>query len=282
MMRAVVAFFLLLTPSLCQDCSEYNNCGECTPHEQCGWCSASQKCLSGSDSGPLEGSCSGQFSWSFDSQECVDCVSLFACRDCTRHPDCIWCAEDQDQLLGGICHPAALDIVCDVRTQCRCEDYMGCHDCSEQEGCSWCGRDSICVDPNSLPPELEDCELAEECNCADLDGCFQCRSQPQCGFCSVDSQCYRLEDLAGGDVSVCTPARVCENKCGEKECGGDGCEGVCGICDTNQYCNDEGKCKKIPSGAANFIGGMVLGLALLVMVILVYTYYTKQQQFQNY
>eukprot|EP01097_Dermamoeba_algensis_P008223 TRINITY_DN53_c0_g1_i4.p1 TRINITY_DN53_c0_g1~~TRINITY_DN53_c0_g1_i4.p1 ORF type:complete len:172 (-),score=34.34 TRINITY_DN53_c0_g1_i4:175-690(-) len=54
-----------------------------------------------------------------------------------------------------------------------------------------------------------------------------------------------------GQTANCTsgtcpnPPRACFKCCDGKQCGSDGCGGVCGTCGSNQFCNADGRCQAL-------------------------------------
>jgi hypothetical protein len=82
-----------------------------------------------------------------------------------------------------------------------------------------------------------DCCSGKECGTVD-DGCG---TNYNCGDCSVEEFCAN---------NICRDGCVID--CAGKECGFDGCDGLCGVCDDGYYCSDgicvEGGCVANCSG----------------------------------
>ena len=92
-------------------------------------------------------------------------------------------------------------------------DGICVNECLEQ--CGGCEKPVNCGDGNCLADEGENCLSCEEdCGCADGESC-------------VDFVC-------------------CATECDGKECGLDGCGGVCGACQPGEFCTDEFACEPIP------------------------------------
>jgi len=97
---------------------------------------------------------------------------------------------------------------------------------------------------------FEDIECAEgECIDGVCEGCTpacgerECGPDPRCG-----SSCGECIGCFGEiDPSLCMEdgscAMVCCPDCSGRECGGDGCGGVCGTCDPGCSCNMNGQCE---------------------------------------
>ena len=114
-------------------------------------------------------------------------------------------------------------------------------------------------------------------DCSKAKTCFECKSQDGCGFCATSNQCFSVN----GFPSNCLPAYACPvdctPSCGDKECGPyDGCGGICGVCSNNRYCSNDGYCRKLPSAAGNFMGGMFLGVSLVIIAGVAYYCYAKR------
>ena len=144
-----------------------------------------------------------------------------------------------------------------------CGQYDG-DGCVEWSEVSYCPGAGVCVEgececvANCQGKEcgFDDCEgscgtcpAGGTCsNYACTDGCVDECDTPGLGMCSGDGRvvCGQYdgdECLEWGDVLPCTGPCVdgecgCDADCSGKQCGGDGCGGVCGECPPGQTCKD--------------------------------------------
>jgi|GEM_PF-850455 len=150
---------------------------------------------------------------------CADgfiCNGAQTCESCT--PDCTGktCGDDG---CGGSCG------ACDQGT-CTSEGQCDLYYCSDLPMTGCCDGDKYLVCGGASTIDIEDCGAAGQA-CGD-DGT---------GF----PGCYEFFDVVS---SVNCPAR-CEPQCDGKNCGDDGCGGVCGQCDTDngEFCNENQVCE---------------------------------------
>ena len=121
-------------------------------------------------------------------------------------------------------------------------------DCKDKEcgpdGCG--GTCGTCPDGLVCSESLGICgELSDGCTVSAVPGCGGCECE-EC-VCSVDPYCCEtawdelcVDECAQCGGCGCTPQ--CTNPDGsKKECGPDGCGGVCGFCQEGQVCK-KGKC----------------------------------------
>ena len=76
--------------------------------------------------------------------------------------------------------------------------------------------------------------------------CDSVDAEETCGTCLADCVC--------GAGSVCVDGTCCAQQCAGKECGPDGCGGVCGVCEANAVCTIDAKCLCIPDCAGKECG----------------------------
>ncbi len=136
-----------------------------------------------------------------------------------------------------------------------CELHEACLDgvCVEQP---WCG-DGICDPDGTEPPE--DCGTCPaDCGCEGKDVCADgaCCSPVTC--VGEGLVCGTWPDGCGGEIkcgtcvtwggSYCTPEGqcACVPTCAGKECGTDGCGGVCGGCPLGMSCSPAQVCDAVP------------------------------------
>lgn len=119
---------------------------------------------------------------------------------------------------------------CGLTSCCRYDSYAGVYGCAPGTSCLSCS-DSCGEGQGGCSANL-----THRWVCAtdgDSDGCLE----------------PRFEACPGG--GSCNPATgqcgdACMPMCDSKECGPDGCGGVCGFCGDNQICQANGKC--VPNG----------------------------------
>ena len=176
------------------------------------------------------------------------------------------CTED-----GGVCfNEACCQPACEGKA-CGADACGGtCGECAEDEGCInfVCG---IPVGPGCEPSDVPGCGgcECEECVCAMDDYCcstawdglciMEC---VECGSCALplescgDATCDPAvfencascdADCACGEGEVCADGFCCATDCDGKECGIDGCGGVCGECLPGDFCNDGFLCEPLPT-----------------------------------
>ncbi|MBM4395262.1 MAG: hypothetical protein FJ087_06185 [Deltaproteobacteria bacterium] len=77
--------------------------------------------------------------------------------------------------------------------------------------------------------------------------CSRNEDESFCGWDPVKQNYTCMKSPAAGPAAypyACgTEPPVCEKKCGGKQCGDDGCGGVCGTCPAGQSCDNFGQCK---------------------------------------
>ncbi|MBM4387871.1 MAG: hypothetical protein FJ088_09050, partial [Deltaproteobacteria bacterium] len=80
---------------------------------------------------------------------------------------------------------------------------------------------------------------------ASPEGLLVC-SQTCVNSCPGDYECVKSEEVKSG--GLCAPMKPCYRDCDKKECGPDGCGGMCGVCEEGFECASDGKCKKASDG----------------------------------
>jgi hypothetical protein len=209
------------------------NCGECGQFEYC----KKGRCIEDVCEPECQGKDCGE-------DGCGDICGV--CAD--SHPDNWECQEDQCVCVP-ICESQGLDCGddgCDGKCgQCQginvvCEEGL-CACAGDACGEMCCGTNQICTDAvQCCTPECEGKNCGpDQCGslcgvCADENViCHegQCACQ---GFWCGDTCCLP-EEVCLGDDTCCLP------QCDAKDCGDDGCQGVCGNCPEGGICI-EGKC----------------------------------------
>jgi hypothetical protein len=165
-----------------------------------------------------------------------------------------------------------------------------CGECPENWHCQSFGQGAYCVsDCEYLCSEYAECgfvdsPLLDGCDCGPCpsgEECISCWPNnegptvpvccPTCESICGDAgvECGEVHDECGsfcadfdfgcacGDCTdgVCVFGECCQAICEERECGDDGCYGVCGICSDGSACSDAGKCECIPDCEERQCGG---------------------------
>lgn len=197
------------------------DCGSCiAPEAECG----NGFCELGEDCGACADDCTCAPGWICEEAVCVEsgeCVPACDAKDCGDdgcEGSCGECEEgfacDPDGLCAEeICEPDCTDKNCGSD---GCEG--SCGDCAEGELCS---EDGLCGEP-VLSCEGLCGDGTDTCYCDDV-----CFANGDC----CDDVCDFCGDLEG--CNVCEPDCEAEGK----ECGDDGCEGTCGVCEAGE-CTD--------------------------------------------
>lgn len=147
---------------------------------------------------------------------------FFACAD--------YGSEDAE-CRGMACNTPPADSCVDASTK---RVYKGAGTCN-QGVCSYTFEDITCAEGECIDGVCEGCTPA----C----GARECGPDPRCGESCGD--CIGCENET--DPSLCmedgTCAMVCCPDCTNRQCGDDGCGGVCGTCDPGCSCNMNGQCE---------------------------------------
>ncbi|MEZ4265452.1 MAG: lamin tail domain-containing protein, partial [Myxococcota bacterium] len=237
----------------CGDDGCGGDCGDCELGESCtptGLCEPAA-CCSGNDccedngtpgcSAPLIEACvCGIDSFCCDTSWDGVCAGI-ASDDCV---DSCNCAADcngklcGDDGCGGSCGVCADGLGCDATGQCvSCVPDCGGKDCGD-DGCG--GVCGVCTDGNECNG-LDLCVPAGSCDGA-------CGGEAPEG-CFCDDTCFGFGDCCANICEFCpdqapgNECGVCVIDCAGKECGDDGCGGVCGSCDAGDVCTDAQVCE---------------------------------------
>jgi uncharacterized protein YkwD len=199
-------------------------CGPCTPDctdRSCGDDGCGGSC----------GSCDDGLSCAAGACVCLGTVCTGSCVDTSNDPaNCGSCGHacDPGQICAGgecLCQPSCSGKVCG-------DDGCGgiCGICATDRTCGATGQ-CVCVDGTDCSGSCVD-TTRDPTNC----GTCGLRCLGNTKFC-VDSTC----------VGECRP------RCGGKECGNDGCGGLCGTCAPTQTCSAKGDCV-CPTGTVDCSG----------------------------
>ena len=151
-------------------------------------------------------------------------------------PDCDG-KECGDNGCGGTCGECGENQECD-EGQCECT-FKPCKDLC-------CLEDEVCFEASCCPPDCDESECGDD-GCGGT--CGECGENEQCveGVCNCTFK--PCEDVCCLEDEVCFEAACCMPACDGKECGDDGCGGLCGEeaqCEDGNPCTwdacDEGVC----------------------------------------
>jgi hypothetical protein len=219
----------------CGDDACGGSCGECPP----GWSCQFWKCV------PCLPDCAGK--------ECGDngcggscgiCPDGCPCENgqcvgCTCWPNCAGkqCGFDG---CGGSCGECDAGYVCNPQWQCveqTCLPSCVGKECGDDACGGSCG---VCL--NYCPtPEHPDVPYPDSSLCMIDHHCVQACC-PQCGGKECgDDGCGGVCGVCQGANEVCLAFKcICQPDCDGKECGPDGCGGSCGTCDGKEECVNGG------------------------------------------
>ena len=156
--------------------------------------------------------------------------------DCAAIPQSDPTCENPYSCLVGGCAPAYEDEGC---CDCPCQPCV----CSKDPYCCQVSWDPVCV------------KKCRECGgCGSTDGCTAAPT-PGCSGCACEACVCQLDDFCctGKWDSMCAGlcatqcdggCDICQPDCNGKDCGSDGCLGICGVCPANAECT-QGKCVPI-------------------------------------
>jgi hypothetical protein len=213
--------------------------------------------------------CGGGALWDTGCLTDADCKHGRLCSDGTCvYPD-TGCQTDEDCLPGQACVAGAC-LVCDADRDGHASLACGGLDCDDANPAVRPGRIELCgdgldndCDGRTDPPELCDdlcrgvsCPPGEAC--APLTGRCVPLCQPVCG----GRQCG--PDGCGGLCGTCPPGERCNQdgrceppclpSCTGRECGPDGCGGSCGACPPGAWCDELGRCHQTCQDECDFAG----------------------------
>ena len=188
-------------------------CGPDTCGGLCGTCAAGQFCQAGACEDVCVPACDGK---SCGADGCGGVCG--ACADgetCTDAGACV-----------AVCVPA-----CDGKT-------CGSNGCGGT--CGVCPDGQACTDAGA-------CAAVAGCGNIPSDGICQGSVLTWCqGSIVKSTDCAadgKVCDLVVGSGYLCVADDTCTPECGGKQCGPDGCGGVCGSCPAGQACGDAGTCE---------------------------------------
>jgi MYXO-CTERM domain-containing protein len=167
----------------------------------CGHCPADGICLD-------DGSC---YTPKCDGKECGKDPAGFSCGTCGNGTECV----------------DALGKCMALPNGCVTKDGPGCKNC----GCEAC----VCEVFPSCCTENWDILCVAACqNDCNYD-CSPCPAEPSCEGLECGDYCgVNCGKCAGG--KVCSQFQCCSPSCSGKECGSDGCGGICGTCPGTDEC----------------------------------------------
>ncbi len=208
--------------------------------------------------------------------ECQDLPAACGDAECGVDEDCSTCPADCGQCCGdGTCEAARGEHCGTCLADCGCDDGQRCDvgaraciagcvpDC-EGAVCGPDGCNGFC------PPGCEGAQVCDSGACEDPPaGCGdgECNGEEHCGTCPADcGNCCGDGECEAGRGETCgscpldcgcavdqrcdlaeqTCVEVCQPACDGRECGADGCDGVCGVCQAGEMCEPEaGLCEPV-------------------------------------
>lgn len=208
---------------------------------------------------------------------CGECPTGYLCNvygACVCIPDCIN-AECGPDGCGGSCGSCTDGFECNLMGQCEstgplCGD--GFCDIGNAESCLWCPMDcgecgGPCCEVHDSPgcddPMISECVCKSDSFCCEAywdDLCVSEVSQFGCGSCGCVPNCVSADgifkecgdDGCGGLCGICPAGTICDAlghcisscipNCTNKQCGPNGCGGTCGTCPVGKTCNAAGQC----------------------------------------
>ena len=283
------------------------SCGECPPGYDCdpfGYCDCMPSCdgkQCGNDGcGGDCGQCSQGFICNVWGQcicmpqcgnvecggdgcggSCGQCAPGFDCQGGKCIQGCVPQCVSEDGMLkqcgpngcGGSCGFCPPGLICTPQGQCQQQGPVcGNNQCQQQENCYTCPQDcgqckgNCCEAHDGVgceDPEVTACVCEMDFFCCDSnwDGICANLAEDQCkADCGCTPNCDNKQcggDGCGGVCGWCAPGSwcdadgqcivVCEPKCDGKQCGPDGCGGQCGNCAVGETCNSLGQCVCVPN-----------------------------------
>ena len=154
---------------------------------------------------------------------------------------------DEDNAKNGIfiCNAEGIGVDCDEDPCAGKQCGNGCGECNPGSQCV----NSLCVADEPVKEEEEtgpvyDCNGVTEVGQCDGNWLMYCAGgevvEQYCAFCcgfDVGSGFFECLTQQACGIEECVPS------CAGKECGGDGCGGICGMCDTGEMCMADGTCE---------------------------------------
>ena len=230
---------------------DFADAGGCLPEADCDDgdpCTRNDKCDD-------NGVCGGELYSCQDDKECTDA-------SCTGAGECEYNIKPGFCLVSGVCHADG-----DLHPK------NGCRECiTSVSKTEWSNDDTNSCDDGNACLEGEYCDSGQcmagkaTVQCNDDNPCTQdaCVPEGGCVFIAKEAQCQDKEcgeDGCGGVCGTCPVGiacldtgmcDICPQQCDGKQCGPDGCGGDCGTCPVDQLCNFVGHC--VPKCAPNCTG----------------------------
>ncbi|MCA9539660.1 MAG: chitobiase/beta-hexosaminidase C-terminal domain-containing protein, partial [Myxococcales bacterium] len=226
-------------------------CGPDGCGDVCGACAEGEVCTGRGQCDAVPASCGD-----------AACGEGESCENCPA--DCGACCGDAACVAdhGENCATCPADCGCGAGESCEVDHCVeacvpdcagrecgddGCDgDCGQCQGGDLCNDAGQCTAP---PAQCGDgaCDANEDCSTCPAD-CGQCCGNGRCGAGENCATC--LADCACPGGQECNAERrvceaVCVPACGGRECGDDGCNGVCGRCGAGSECGANGRCREI-------------------------------------
>jgi hypothetical protein len=214
------------------------DCGNCCGDDTC---AADESCTTC----PADCGCTGTDACNAETQACEACVPQCNGRECGDNGCGATCGDCAN---GVACDNGVCDVACMPQCDGRACGADGCGaTCGDCANGQICGADGQC----DAPPARCGDQM-----CGDGEDCANCPAD--CGVCCGDGQC---SNAVGENCATCPADCGCENgelcnveqrrciaecvpQCDGRNCGDDGCGGVCGNCVPNQDC-EAGVCRDL-------------------------------------
>jgi hypothetical protein len=204
---------------------------------------------------------------------CVGHCGMVADRCHGGFVDCHGCPTGQSCGTGNVCgtgpctksgcSPSSCDKISD-----GCGGIVDCGDhCVAPDSCGGgiapnvcgCTPDTTAACMGSCGMVTTNCKTVVSC-CHDLTDCKPVSCRPctvanQCGDACVPADGGPCTDGSGRAGSCKGGQCVCTPSCGGKQCGADGCGGMCGSCPAGTSCDGSGQCVCTPSCGGRQCGG---------------------------
>lgn len=150
------------------------------------------------------------------------------CGNITTKGECdgntvIWCESNTAYFYdcASPCNMVPNGYPCEQK--CEYNSQRGYFDCISDFQCFQC---------------IDECKIGEK-------GCFDVSTQWICAGDIDNDGCNEIKEVKCTSNEVCNNGiceKQCEPNCIGKECGDDGCGGICGNCKSNEYCGSDFKC----------------------------------------
>ena len=264
--------YILEVSTVCQPQCTDKECGDDGCGGSCGACADGETCSANGKCGCIPDCVDKECGKNGCGGTCGECTNGLVCAsgkcECTPQCDNKKCGDDG---CGGDCGVCSEGQSCNDQGQCQCTPACDNKQCGPDNcggSCGQCQSGQVCTPkgqcqgecvPNCDNKKCGDNGCGESCGeCGDGEGCVsgQCVNQATCsGKCGVfksgapcqcDEKCFQFKNCCEDICTECKSTfevQCCEPQCDGKQCGDDGCGGICGTCSNGQECSDVGQCE---------------------------------------